>query len=516
MRFLTLLTAFTLYATIGAAQGNYWAQQFGADATLIGGGVTAGVRDNSAIFYNPGAMGFLDSTRISISANLYGIDVIKIKNGAGNGIDLKSFKTNIIPQIVAGSIKIKKVPNLKILYGTLTRFRANTRFNLEEDAYHDVVPLSPGEEYYKARLEYQHNMVEQWAGLGLAYKVNDMFSVGFTAFGSYTNIETRSSLNTNTDALYNGQPYTATVNEFNSLRFDQLSLIFKVGVAAKFKRVKLGLTVAMPSAKVWGRGRLDKSLEAYNLNLNATDTTNDVFKYPSLLIADEQARLKTHYKLPASFAVGAEYAHGILRVCLSGEFFFGLPAYDVVRGVDRVLVRPASAFGNSVVPNFMRVRTELKPVFNFGIGTEVRVSAWGYLLAGFRTDFSNRSDYLPGSDNFGYRSFTSPNWQYMHITAGGKYKFSSHELMIGLNYGIGTLSSNQQLINLSEPQQQYALHGLIQKRGANTTIHSPGLVIGYTYYFKDNPKQKTERDSLNLRLKKFTEKWKKQKTSDSK
>ena len=55
------------------AQNRYWTQQFGAHASLTGGTAVSDVQDNSCFYYNPGAAAFLDSPRINISANLYGL-----------------------------------------------------------------------------------------------------------------------------------------------------------------------------------------------------------------------------------------------------------------------------------------------------------------------------------------------------------------------------------------------------------------------------------------------------------
>jgi len=69
------------------AQNHYWNQQFGAANTLTGGAEIAGVRDNTALFYNPGAMGFITTNKISLSANIYEAEMVKLKIVAGRGQD---------------------------------------------------------------------------------------------------------------------------------------------------------------------------------------------------------------------------------------------------------------------------------------------------------------------------------------------------------------------------------------------------------------------------------------------
>ncbi len=204
---------FLLLAQICFSQDHYWSQQYGGQATLSGGTAVSGARDNSAIYYNPGSIGFIDSARITASTYIYGFEYTQLKNGAGTGLSLKSMRVNIIPQLLAGSIAIKKVPKLKLIYGTLTRGRSNVRFTQENENDYEVITGSPNTEYYKARVEFVNNSVEQWAGLGLAYKIDKHWSIGLSAVGAYTHIEVRSTQNVNTDAVFNGAPYTTTVNE---------------------------------------------------------------------------------------------------------------------------------------------------------------------------------------------------------------------------------------------------------------------------------------------------------------
>ena len=465
------------------AQNHYWSQQFGAHATLTGGTAVAGAHDNSCIYYNPGSAGFIDSSKISASANVYGFEFINMKNGAGAGLDLKSFRVNIFPQIVSGSIPIKKYPRLKILYATLTRFRTNIRFNQDARTNYNVIPNSIGNEFYRARLEYQNTSIEQWGGLGLAYKVHKNFSVGGTAFVTYTNIENRASENLNADAYFNGQLYTATVNEFNSMRVDQLGLVFKIGAAADFEHIKLGLAITMPSIKIYGRGRLDKSFEAYNMNLNATDTISPSQKYQSLALADEQGRLKTGYRLPASIAVGVKLVYGRFKFSATAEYFFACRSIKLIQGTDRAYVRPQNAYGGDTIKGYMSITTSAKQVLNMGLGLEWRVREKLAVLAGVRTDVNNRADYLPTNSIADISSLRLPVWHYLYFSAGVTYKLGTHDITAGFDYGLGLTADRRQLFNLTEPQQDLLLRGNTD-RSMRTSVHSLSFVIGYTYYFK--------------------------------
>src|SRR4051812_8431623 len=252
MKTIGFFFLFLSLVQLSYSQDHYWSQQYGGQASLMGGTAVVGTSDNSCIYYNPGAVGFIDSARITASTYVYGFEYTRLKNGAGTGLDFKSLRVNILPQLLAGSIPIKKVPRLKLIYGTLTRGRTNVRFTTENQNQYEVIAGSPGLEYYTARVEFVNNSLEQWAGIGLSYKINDAWSVGFSTFGAYTHMEVRSTANVNADAVANGLPYTTTVNEYNSMRLNQMSHVFKLGAAARFNHVQLGMALTLPGIKVWG------------------------------------------------------------------------------------------------------------------------------------------------------------------------------------------------------------------------------------------------------------------------
>ncbi len=480
---------FCLFITyFSTAQDHYWSQQYGGQAILMGGTSVAGVNDNSALFYNPGAIGFIDTARITATTFILGIESARLKNGAGDNLDLKSLRVNFLPQMITGSILFKKVPGLKLIYGTLVRGRTNRRFNQENEGYYDVIPGSPGLEYYKARTEYTYNSLEQWSGFGLAYKLNHHWSVGLSTFGAYTNIETRSTENLSTDAIANGAAYTASANEYNSMRIDQISHVFKLGLEGRFKHAQWGLSVTTPGIKIWGQGKLEKTFEVYNLNLNATDSTQLAQQHPSLVISDVQKGIKSNYQIPLSISTGFRLVYPNFVLAAAIEYFMGYKSRLILDGADRNVVRPAATFGNDTVAGFMQVQTGARYVINAGIGAEVRAAENISLLMGVRTDFSNQTDYLPDNRVLNIQSARQPNWNYLYLSTGVIYSLKPHNLAVGFDYGIGFTSANMQIYNLTSPAQSTYLRGNL-KPEMQTSVHKLNFIFSYSYTFKPREKK---------------------------
>ena len=91
---------------VKAQDDHYWSQQYGAESTLLGGAMVGGANDNSAVYYNPGALAFITNPSLSIDANVYRMDKTLISDGAGNGLNLNSAQISIYPQIISGMVKL--------------------------------------------------------------------------------------------------------------------------------------------------------------------------------------------------------------------------------------------------------------------------------------------------------------------------------------------------------------------------------------------------------------------------
>jgi hypothetical protein len=480
---LLLIVFIVLLSTTIYAQVNYARQEFGAASTLTGGACIASVRDNAAIFYNPGALGMIDSSSVSINADVYGFDLYNLKNDAGRGQDMKSFKTDIFPQIAAGSLIIKKIPKLRITYGTLTRFSNDYKFDVNTTGYYDAVPGSPGPQYYNAQAEYELSSIEQWAGGGLAYKFSKAFSLGMSAFASYLDYEAHSSTSATVDAVAGGSPYSASVNEYNGSELQQLNGIIKVGAALDLGKLKLGLTITAPGFRMWSSGRIDKTLQGFNLNINNPDTSNMLMRHNSFTISDAADNLKTYYFQPAVFSAGASYYLSKWTFHVSTDLTLGRKNHVLMSSPAVEQIQPLASYTNEPVNNFLMVKTDIKPVFNVGLGFEYALTKTLSILGGLRTDFSNQEQFLPNNNDLGVQTFNIPSWDYMHFSLGASYKKGAQLVTAGLNYGIGIPVSDYQAINLTEPQQSLFLRG-VPNTSTTTSVHYLAFILGYTYYFK--------------------------------
>jgi len=463
------------------AQNHYWMQQYGARSTLLSGAVIAGVRDNSALYYNPGALGFIDNNHLSISANAYGLDIINLKNGAGQGLHLESTRPFFYPQMISGLINIPKKPRIKLAYGLLSRYNSTLRMLAVNEIESDVIANNPGNEYYRGKLEFELNNQSMWGGLGIAYRVNEMISIGVTTFINYLHIDDRLIVDLSVDAVdTNGSSYTAKYYNSSYHNIDHFGLNWKLGLAVNLKRIKLGLSITTPSVSLFGWGKMSRSQEAYNMDrfMPPSDPTG---QYPTVIVADDKRGLDVTFQQPFSIGFGFEYWFDKTKVCLAGELFFPTPTYEIMRSPTPTLVRPVEVFGDTV-KDFMVVRHSTVGVFNVGVGVDQKIGDKFNLYLGARTDFNNTRSFLDPNEENG-SSLNPSFWHYFHFNAGASYHRGASDITIGINYGVGLTTQRTQLINLSSPIAENLLQGQRQDM-MKSNVHTIGLIVGFVYYIK--------------------------------
>lgn len=499
MRIAVALLLVFIYIHVNA-QNHYWSQQYGAENTLLGGAVTAGVKDNSAMYYNPARLGFIESPKISVSANAYGIDIVNLKNAAGTNLNLRSTKLLIYPQIASGSLIIKKNPKFKMVYGSLMRYRTSLHYEQSNTMEYDVFDKLPGNEFYDARIEYDYNGTANWFGGAFAYKINEHWSIGYSQFFTYINLQYRQSYNITSDNKIRNTYFVSSNNNNLNFIINNIGAVEKVGLAyeKKSKRkdssliFRLGFTATMPSFKIFSKSKVYQSSELNNISeegFNPTDSFNAV----SSVLNNANSNIKTNFKDPASLAIGFEIENRKIRFCTTVEYFIRIKEYDMIKDNSKTVKRPVKNNNPEYIEDFMTVKQSNQPILNVAFGfeykfkpkikSEDKVRAWSLLL-GVRTDFNNHDQVyrLQKLENGAQEAFNPDSWRYLHYSIGACLDRKSDMFSFGIDYGKGLTRKTLQAINITEPTAQNFLLGERQ----NTVIpqiNSINFVMGYTYKF---------------------------------
>lgn len=496
---ITVAVLFLLLNINIHAQNHYWSQQYGAENTLLGGAVVAGVTDNSAMYYNPARLGFIESPKFSISANAYGIDIINLKNAAGNKLDLKSAKIVLYPQIASGSINIKKNPKFKMSYGSLVRYRTYLNSEQTNTMKYDVFKRFPGDEYYDARVEYDYNAIANWFGAAFAYKINKNWSIGYSQFITYINVQYRQSYNITSDNQVRNVYFVSSNNYNLNFLINNVGAIEKVGIAYQKKSTRkdslyfhLGFTASMPSFKIFSKSKVYQSSELNNITEQDFPVI-DSFKNLSNILNNSNGNIKSNYKDAASLALGFEVEGKKFRICTSIEYFFVVKEYDMIKDKSKTLVRPVQNGNPTYISDYMTIRQSNQPIINTALGVEYKfrtkvknenkIRIWS-LLFGFRTDFNNHDNiyHLQKRQQGSEEAFNPDNWNYLHFSLGVSVDRKIDKFSFGIDYGYGITKRTLQAINITEPSSTNFLLGERQN-SVIPQIHSINFVMGYTYKF---------------------------------
>ena len=463
--------AFLLQAIIGSGQDDhYWSQQFGATNTSMGGAVVGGVRDNSAIYYNPGAQSFIENPSLSVDANLYKYDKIFIRNGAGQDVNLNSAQLSIYPQIVAGLVNLINLPRFKFGYAVLTKNFNNVLMNARFTDRDIESNPNPTQEFVGA-FDYSNQLNEQWFGFCISYKANKNNGFGLSLFGSYR-AQTYSLTNFIRNITYrDSTAWFSTTNVDENIRYKTFMMIAKLGWAFETGRWRLGVMVSLPSIRFYGTGDIQREISLYAASDNPGDTS------VSFLVLDRKTSVKTVYHHPLSIAAGAEYRTSKTRLAFSAEYFAGISSYYMMHTESDPLVYPTwvkdSISTQPYLKAYLDIRNQSMPVLNVAIGMEQYLSKSFSLLLGARTDFSS----FKSPEKADILLHSSGEWDLYHISAGLSYNTPKQSITLGFNY---TFSPEKSLAPYAElnPLSQSGFHSKV-------FAQSFGLVLGYTHYLKN-------------------------------
>lgn len=496
-----------------AQDTHYWTNQFGPRGSILGNAIIGSVKDNSSIYYNPGYLAMVDSNNISISASAYQYDMLKVRDGAGIGLDLKSNQTQILPSLVSGTYQFNKSRKHKFGYCILTKNQTGIKTSSRIDQELNVIPdfNNEGNEDFIGQFALKTTLNEQWFGGCYSYKINNHFSIGFTAFGAYRSQSMEYSYSSkvilptlSTYSIYI-TPLVA-YSDIQSVEMSTLRGIGKLGLALSYSNIDFGLTITTPSLPIFGNAIIQRDELYSNINVdeknfkeyseNATTPIQfilaaDSFRFDlsenTFAVNGRQSsstdKLKSTYKSPFSIAAGIvfksknldEYSMPCRKFYFSFEYFNAINPYYLIKPEPRGVIRPLRDNYKYTSVDFMGVIEAPKSVLNLAIAYEQRLTKKINLLVSFRTNNSFIDGYY--SDMIISQTF----WDLWHFSLGGIYKKKRSDISFGVGYcdGYGLM---QPYVVMTNPTEKNFLQG--NDYTTSSVFRSVSFSLGYNYYFK--------------------------------
>ncbi len=458
-------------AQIHAQDSHYWTQQFGTRSALMSGAVVAGSDDNSMVYYNPGALGFLEDGDISINANLYQIENIRIENAIGQQADFKSNQIGNVPLLFSGMLS-RQESKWKIGYGIMSPVAFQFKGTARLDELYDVVDdesESPGPEEFIGELTKNVKTTEILGALGFSRKLNDRISIGFSNFLIFRNENFARNflvyffLNDGNNTLVSG-------TEIVNIKYFNVRYQLKLGGAWKLSDDwEIGATIATPSINLFGNGSVAENLSLNNTKLFTADRRD-------FLASDRQEKLKSRFKSPAAFSVGINKHFTKSTLAFTAQYFLGLKEYDIIEPEANPFIRPTDLYTVFTTEKFLTITSVTKPVLNVAVGYEYRINEELTMNLSVRTDNSNFDAEDRNSTT------TISDWDLYHLTGGINIERERSSLTIGLIGSFGLNNNYLQDGSLENPDENLLLGGSLQLTESRYT--AIGVLLGYTYRFQ--------------------------------
>lgn len=436
-------------STAWAQDSHYWTNQFGNRARLLGGAVFGSADDLSSVFYNPGALALVDESELLIAGNVFEVTNIKVKDAVG-GSDASFWDARLSPSLFAGEIGSKGKGDSRIAYSFLTRMSGKLRMDARAAIRGEDFAL-PDLEFLSADLRIDTELNEYWLGGTYSHPFGDNAGVGASMF--FAHRSQRGRAQSAAQALADDGRAAAAI-QARDFSYWHWRVLWKLGLATRLERWRLGITVTTPSLGLGGRG--DTSYDDTFVGQAVDEDGN-----PLTFIATNKQRVSSDFKSPLSIGFGAARTFGDTRLHLAAEWFNETPSYDVLD------TEPfqAQSSGEIITTDVVR---ELDHVFNVAVGLEHEFSEDLQGYGGFRTDFSGLDRNSSANDALTLLDI-------YHLSGGAIFKMGQTDLTLGGVLAFGTAPVARELAIPAELQESQD----VEIRYLRFTF-----IVGFNFVFK--------------------------------
>jgi len=452
---LAALACLGLAPVLPCQDSQYWTNQYGTRATLLGGSVIGSVLDLSGTYYNPGGLSLIENPQTLIAAKVFQYPRVSIVGAGPDSVAMNSSNPGPGPSLIAGAFKIRGLRKHWFGYSYLSRQEVKLGLSLSSTGVHDVIPGRDGLEDYASQYRLDEKLSETWLGLTWSYKLRKNIGIGVSQYFAVRNHRA------NTQALVEAlgaDGRLAMKLGSRQYQYENVRILWKIGAAFDFKRLTLGLTLTTPGLHLYGQGSAGANASLVGLDRDGDGEPDD------FLAADYQGGRPAFYRSPLSIAGGMTFKLQKFRVYASSEWFARVPPYTVV---------DTEAFeGQSTGEIFSTdITNEFDPVLNTGIGLEYSHSARFKSSVSFTTDYSARP---PETET----NLSLTGWSIYHIMAGAEITIKKSALTLGIGYSAG----DREIKRLPDVFDGGGFDGLWNPfEGLEFQYSSYKLIIGFSF-----------------------------------
>ncbi|MBI5914216.1 MAG: hypothetical protein HY842_02485 [Bacteroidetes bacterium] len=472
-----LLTLLAVLLALPAANSqnddHYWTHQYGAKGLLLNGAVIASTEDETAVFYNPGALGNGEDFGISFSFLTPSYAVLKTDGYLGRNTQANDSHLGLASDLGAVGFRPFRSHRWRAAITSFSRYKSG--LSLREREVGAV--LNEPSQLFVGNLEFKRAVSERWFGAGMAYRITDNLSIGASQFFTFHSEST--SLSIQKEIVEKNNPYNLMLGWSTRFKYSLSAkggMLTKFGLTAKWRNVKLGATFTTPTYRHFA-----KSAGYDNSDLR-------VYGRDSTVLLSNLASADLHdFKTPWSVGLGADFAIGRTRFSLSTEYFDDLPRYTVIDDQDDPFNGLAN--GNHVVET--TVQLENRSVLNVAIGLQTRLRNEQSLIMGFRTDFNQRII----DQKLQTLSFLSTTPSVFHLSLGSLFSLRNNQLSVGLDYSFGRKRTTGRLVDLTNITPDN-LFGFSETGGIQSKYRAVVFIFTYDFILKSWKDWRTRRNEL--------------------